>query len=105
MPKYLFVYHGGDQPASKEEGDRVMAEWNSWIGAAGKSMIDAGNPTGGNRIVAPNGSVSNGGGNHLASGYSILEAPDMDSALRAAKMCPQLKSNGSVEVAEIMSMM
>ena len=29
----------------------------------------------------------------------------MDSALKAARMCPQLKANGSVEVAEIMPLM
>jgi hypothetical protein len=29
----------------------------------------------------------------------------MDSALKAAKMCPQLKASGSVEVAEIMPIM
>jgi hypothetical protein len=104
MPKYLFIYHGGDQPKSQEEGDRVMAEWRSWIDQAGKAMVDAGNPTGGNRTVAPNGSVSNGGSS-AATGYSILEAPDMDSALKAAKMSPQLKANGSVEVAEIMPLM
>ncbi len=104
MPKYLFIYHGGDQPKSQEEGDRIMADWNSWVSEAGKAMIDVGNPTGGNRTVAPNGSVSNGGVN-ATSGYSILEAPDMESALKAAKMCPQLKANGSVEVAEIMPIM
>lgn len=104
MPKYLFVYHGGDQPTSKEEGDRVMAAWNDWMGQVGKSMIDAGNPTGSNRTVASNGSVGNGGANP-ATGYSIIEAPDMDSALKAAGMCPHLKSNGSVEVAEIMPIM
>jgi hypothetical protein len=105
MPKYLFVYHGGDQPASKEEGDKVMAEWNSWVGQVGKSMIDIGNPTGNNRTVAPNGSVTNGASASSATGYSIIEAPDLDGALNAAKMCPQLKSNGSVEVAEILPLM
>ena len=104
MPKYLFVYHGGDQPSSKEEGDKVMGEWNSWIGEAGKAMIDAGNPTSDSRTVASNGKVSKTNGN-AATGYSILEAPDMDSALKAAGICPQLKSNGSVEVAEIMPLM
>jgi hypothetical protein len=104
MPKYLFIYHGGDQPKSQEEGDRVMAEWRSWIDQAGKAMVDAGNPTGSNRTVAPSGSVGDGGANPT-TGYSILEAPDMDSALKAAKMCPQLKANGSVEVAEIMPLM
>jgi hypothetical protein len=104
MPKYLFVYHGGDQPSSKEEGDKVMAEWNSWISEAGKAMIDVGNPTGNSRTVAPNGKVSTTNGN-AATGYSILEAPDMDSALKAAGMCPQLKANGTVEVAEIMPIM
>ncbi len=104
MPKYLFVYHGGDQPSSKEEGDKVMAEWNSWINEAGKAMVDIGNPTGNSRTVAANGKVSTTNGN-AATGYSILEAPDMDSALKAAGMCPQLKANGTVEVAEIMPVM
>jgi hypothetical protein len=104
MPKYLFVYHGGDQPASKEEGERVMAAWTDWIGQVGKAMVDAGNPTGDSRTVAANGSVGTTGGS-AATGYSILEAPDMDSALRAAGMCPQLKANGSVEVSEIMPVM
>lgn len=105
MPKYLFIYHGGEQPASPEEGEKVMAAWNDWIGQVGKAMVDAGNPTGENRTVAPNGKVSNGGGNNVATGYSILEAPDMEHALAAAKMCPQLKANGSVEVAEIIPVM
>jgi hypothetical protein len=102
VTKFLFVYHGGDQPASKEEGDRVMAAWGDWIGQVGKAMVDVGNPTGSNRTVSANGSVSSGGS---ATGYSIIEAPDMESALNAAKMCPQLKSNGSVEVAQIMPIM
>jgi hypothetical protein len=104
MPKYLFIYHGGDAPKSKAEGDKIMDEWTSWIGQAGKSMIDAGNPTGNSRTVAANGKVSKTNGT-AATGYSILEAPDMDSALKAAGMCPQLKANGSVEVAEIMPVM
>jgi hypothetical protein len=104
MTKYLFIYHGGDQPKSKEDGDRVMAAWGEWIGQVGKAMVDVGNPTGGNRTVAADGSVSNGGANPT-TGYSILEAPDMDSALNAARMCPQLKANGSVEIAEIMPVM
>src|SRR5690348_2311184 len=104
MPKYLFVYHGGDQPTSKEEGDRSMAAWMGWIKEAGKAMVDAGNPTSNSQTVAPNGKVSKSNGT-AATGYSILEAPDMDSALKAAKMCPQLAANGSVEVAEIMPIM
>ena len=104
MPKYLFVYHGGDQPSSKEEGEKTMKAWMDWFGEAGKAMVDAGNPTGNSRTVAPSGKVSKTNGT-AATGYSILEAPDMQSALKAAGMCPQLKANGSVEVAEIMPVM
>jgi hypothetical protein len=104
MPKYLFIYHGGDAPKSKAEGEKIMGEWTSWIGQAGKAMIDAGNPTGNSRTVASNGKVSTTNV-AAATGYSILEAPDMDGALKAAGMCPQLKSNGTVEVAEIMPVM
>jgi len=104
MPKYLFVYHGGERPASPEEDERVMQDWMDWIGQAGEAMVDAGNPTGNSRTVTPDGSVSATDGG-AATGYSILEAPDLDSALRAARMCPQLKARGSVEVTEIMPVM
>ena len=105
MTKYLLAYHGGDMPASKEEGEKVMAAWTSWVGAMGKSLTDIGNPTTGNsKMLAPGGKVSNGGSTTI-TGYSILEAPSLDKAVDMVKGCPQLASGGTIEVAELSALM
>ena len=99
MPKYLFVYHGGGMPETQEERDRVMAAWGAWFQDLGESIVDGGNPTGASKTVQ-NGSVADGGGANPASGYSLVNAADMDDAVKKAQGCPILAGGGSVEVAE-----
>ena len=103
MPKFLFVYHGGSQPASPEEGEKVMAKWMSWIGGHGDTFVDGGAPVGLSKTVTSSGVADDGGANP-ASGYSIVLAGDIAAAAEIAKGCPIHESGGSVEVAEIMEM-
>lgn len=105
MAKYLLLYHGGSQPASAEEGAKIMTAWTSWMGSLGSALVDAGNPTGDAKTIAPGGKVSAGGGANPTTGYSILEAASADAAATLAKGCPHLVSGGTVEVAEIMPIM
>ena len=105
MTKFLLVYHGGNAPSSKEEGEKTMAAWGQWIGGLGKALVDVGNPTGAAKTVAPGGKVSNGGGSNATTGYSILEAASLDAAVAAVKGCPQLTAGGSIEVTEITPVM
>lgn len=105
MTKYLLGYHGGVMPSSPAEGEKVMAAWNSWIGGLGAKMVDAGNPIGAARTIAANGSVSAGGGANPLTGYSVIEAANLDEAIKLASTCPQLASGGSVEVAETFNAM
>ena len=100
MPKYLLGYHGGSMPETPAEGEKVMAAWNSWIQGLGKAMVDAGNPIGGARTIAVNGKVSDGGGANPLTGYSVVEAANLDAAVKLASTCPQLASGGSIQVAE-----
>ncbi|MBI4920983.1 MAG: hypothetical protein HY834_04490 [Devosia nanyangense] len=104
MSKYLLSYHGGGMPATPEEGEKVMAAWNSWMGGLGKALVDGGNPTGPSRTIAASGTVSDGGGANPTTGYSILEAANLDAAVKASQGCPILASGGSIEVAELMPM-
>jgi hypothetical protein len=103
MAKYLYVYHGGSKPESEAESAKVMDAWGQWFGAMGAAVIDGGNPVGESSIVQSDGSVSNGGEN-LASGYSLIEASNLDDALAKAKSCPILEAGGTVEVAEAFDM-
>lgn len=104
MTRYLLSYHGGKMPETKEEGDRVMKAWGDWMGALGAALADGGNPTSRSKTIAANGSVSDGGGANPVAGYTIIEASDLDAAVKLAKGCPQLASGGSVEVSELIAM-
>jgi hypothetical protein len=48
--------------------------------------------------------VSDGGGANPVTGYSILMADNLDSAVAMAKGCPIVTSGGSIEVSEILAM-
>ncbi len=104
MAKYLFVYHGGNNPESEEEVAKVMDDWGNWLGSMGAAVIDGGNPVGQSTTINPDGSVTPNGGANPASGYSLIEANDLDDAIAKAKGCPVLKAEGSVELAEAFDM-
>lgn len=101
MAKYVLAYRGGSAPETEAEGQAVMEQWMNWFGALGASVIDGGNPFGPAQTVASDGSVSDGG-NAALTGYSIIDAADLDDAAAKAKGCPVLASGGSVEVYEAM---
>ncbi|HWS69422.1 MAG TPA: hypothetical protein VN325_42195 [Steroidobacteraceae bacterium] len=104
MAKYLFVYHGGSHPETKDAQAKVMAAWGAWFGSMGKAVINGGNPVGKSWTVKSNGSVAKDGGANPVSGYSLIEAKDYEEAASKAKACPLLASGGSVEIAEAMDM-
>ena len=62
MTKYVLAYHGGGMPANPEEGQKIMAAWNSWMGGLGKALVDGGHPTGPAKTIAKDGRISDGGG-------------------------------------------
>ncbi len=103
MAKYLYVYHGGSTAETEALHKEAMDAWGAWFGSMGAAVIDGGNPVGVSSIVGSDGSVSTGGDN-LASGYSLIEASDLDEALAKARACPILAEGGTVEVAEAFDM-
>ena len=104
MPKYLFVYHGGKRPESQADIDKAMAAWGKWMEDNGPSLTDPGNPVGMSKTVTTAGVADNGGANPV-SGYTMVEAPDIDAACEIAKSNPMVADgSGSVEVAEILPM-
>ncbi len=103
MPKYMFAYHGGKAPETPEEGRKVMAAWENWFGTLGQAIVDGGNPVGASSTVTANGVMGDGGANPVA-GYSLITAPDMETATTMAKGCPMLEDGGTVEVAECLPM-
>ncbi len=104
MAKYLLAYHGGGMPEDPAEVAAVMERWVAWYTSLGAAVVDPGNPIGGAMTVAPDGSVSAGGGVNPVSGYTLIEAESMDAAVAAAQRNPLLGAGGSIEVAETFEM-
>jgi hypothetical protein len=104
MPKFLFIYHGGTPPKDAAEVKRVHDAWGAWFGTLGPAIVDGGNPVGKSSTVLADGSLVNNGGANPASGYSLIEAANLDEAHKKALGCPLLQAGGSVEIAEALDM-
>jgi len=105
MATYLLVFHGGAAPATPEERDEATAAWMRWFSEMGDAAVDRGNPVAQSTTVAPDGSVTDGGGANPANGYAILGAESLAAAVALVRGCPHLASGGSVEVAETFDVM
>jgi hypothetical protein len=104
MANYVFAYSGGKGVAADEaERDAQMAKWGEWFGELGAAVVDGGAASGSAKTVGPGGSVSDGGSRGV-TGYSIVSAESLDSAVELAKGCPVLEIGGAVDVYEAITM-
>ena len=103
MNDYVFVYRGGNEFKSKEDGAKHMAKWGEWVGGRGDASVNPGAPFGKSKTVG-SGGVSDDGGPNPLTGYSIVKAKSLDAALEMAKACPHLDIVGTIVVAEVMEM-
>jgi hypothetical protein len=94
MPKFVFAYQGGGVPETEEAQQAVMAAWGAWYGELGSAIVDGGAPFGASAAVG-GGAATSG-----LSGYSVVEADDLDAALKMGQGCPVLNDGGRVEVYE-----
>jgi hypothetical protein len=103
MANYLLTFHGGSMPETKEQQDQVMSAWTSWFGALGDALVDGGNPISKAKAISPDGSVMDA--TSAPTGYSIIKASDLDSAVELAKGCPVLAGGASLVVSETFPVM
>jgi hypothetical protein len=103
MANYLLTYHGGSMPETKEDQDRVMQAWTDWFGQLGDALVDGGNPVSRAKAISGDGSVMDA--TSAPSGYSIIKADDLDTAVGLAKGCPVLAGGANVVVSETFGVM
>ena len=104
MANYLFTYHGGSEPQTEEEGAKVMAAWEAWMGSLGAALVAPGNPVGPSAMIAADGTTAPFHGDDTVTGYSIVTAPDLDAAVALGMGCPIRDDGGWVEIGEIVPM-
>jgi hypothetical protein len=93
MPQYAIVYLGGDQPASPEEAGRRFSEYMDWLSSLGDAAISPANPLRNTSTVHSDRTVTTGSTTSM-SGYTVIEADSMETALSIAKACPFLDTGG-----------
>jgi hypothetical protein len=93
MPRYLMTYRSPGHYAPTSETTEL---WWAWFDSMGEQLVEMGSPV---TNVTSVGSCD-GGGTELG-GYSIIEAEDVDAALRIAKGCPHLDQSGGVELGQL----
>ena len=105
MTQFMMVYKGEATDMadmSEEEGAAVMAKWGTWMEKAGPALSDVGTPFGPASSLVDDGTS----GTALSlTGYSIVEADDMNSARALADGHPYLsegKGDYAIDIFELM---
>ena len=105
MPQFMMVYKGEATDMAdmtEAEGQEVMAKWGVWMQKVGSALTDIGSPFG------PGASVVDDGNSGTAlglTGYSIVEASDLDAAKLLTDGHPYLSEgagNYAIDVFELM---
>lgn len=103
MPKYIFVYLGGEYPSDPEDGHKHFARYQQWLSSLGDAVLSPAIPFKDTHTVQPDGTALPGSTTAM-SGLSIITMASMEDALEAAKSCPFLEIKGTLEVSEMIEM-
>lgn len=112
MAKFLFLYRNSPeqeaQDQSPDQMQEVMKAWWDWLGAGqaagwvvemGEALVPEG------KMVEADHSVTDGPyaeSREIVGGFTIVEAPDMETACKHARGCPIFAAGGRVEVRAVM---
>jgi len=103
MAQFIFFYLGGDYPTNPEEGQKHFQKYQEWLTSLGDAVISPAVPFKDTHTVHSDGSAEPGSASAM-SGLSIIRMGSLSEALAAAKACPFLEINGSLEVSEMIEM-
>jgi hypothetical protein len=111
MNEFVFLYRGGERPASAEQGQQVLQKWMAWF----KDLADKGHVVDRGQPLERSGKVVRGGAKSVTDGpfaetkdvvggYTLIKADDLAHAVELAKGCPILQRGGDVEVRPVMKL-
>ncbi|MDC1068606.1 hypothetical protein OAQ99_05555 [Candidatus Kapabacteria bacterium] len=110
MKNFMVTYHMSNElleasanstPEEKAEG---MKQWMEWAKNTGTALVDFGQPLGGGLVVNSDGSSTPS--SREVCGYSMIQAEDIESAVKILQKHPHTSWNDScsIEVHEAMKM-
>lgn len=102
MKRYLVIYNvpaeamAAMSQATQEQKEEGMKIWFDWRDTMGDKLIDFGAPLVGGQRLQSNGSVQGTANN--VSGYSIIQAHNMDEAKTILANHPHLQWNENCDI-------
>ncbi len=106
MVNFVLLYSGGRMPTTESERKLSTETWNKWYSKLGKAVVEQGNPfTPVAKSITSDGRILDSAACPSVSGYSIIRADSLNSALDLAKSCPILTDGGQISVHETFPVM
>ncbi len=111
MAKFMMIFRGGELPSSPAQLQQHMQKWMTWFEGltrdgiyqgAGAPLERSGKVVRGRRKAISDGPYAEA--KDLVGGYAIIEARDLEAAVRIAEGCPILEVDGAVEVRPVQPM-
>jgi hypothetical protein len=113
MEKFMLIFQGGMSTESNQSPELMqaqMAKWMAWIDKLNKSgKYLAGEPLlpGGKLIAGKNKNVTDGPyteGKEVVGGFFLINAENMDEAVKICDDYPGFEYGGSIQVRQVMKM-
>ena len=89
MKKFVLLYQGTRDQVPTEES---TAAWIEWFASLGDAVVDAGNPFSLGREVRADGTVDIAPSDEGVTGYTLINAPDIDAAEKIALSHPLVRT-------------
>ncbi len=96
MKKFMFLHFGFEKPTPE-----IMGAWGKWFESIADKTVDQGGHFSGAREISKSGTRDLPMGMESITGYTIIEAADLDAAEKIAQDNPYI---ASIRVYEIMAM-
>jgi hypothetical protein len=95
MKKFMMLHFGFEQPTPE-----IMEAWEKWFKSTADKEVDRGGFSGG-REISKSGITDLPWGMDSITGYNIIEAEDLDAAVKIAQDNPYIDSIRVYEIREM----
>lgn len=92
MKDFIILHYGFEQPTPEE-----MGAWNAWFESVSDVMVERGG-LGDGREISSSGIAELPFASDSITGYTIIQASDLDEATRIAERCPVVASTRVYEL-------
>jgi hypothetical protein len=103
VKKFLLVYYGGAMESDPRKVQETIGAWMKWFQDLGQAVVDGGAPTTPGKTIKGK-TATKGVPGDPVTGYSVLQAADLDSVAALAKKSPHLSAGGQIAIYELTPM-